>query len=503
MKFLALLAFAASAFAAGHSEWVYPGADGKLVYKQTERGDRIMDFSHAGYMGGGAALPNVPVAVTLKATGGDDSAAIQKAIDELARRPLAEKFRGAILLEPGNYVCSNTIAIHASGIVLRGSGTNTVLELRGKPHNAIAVRAANQSRQGSETTLQTTISDKYVPSGTNAFRIADNTGWAIGDRIEIRRPVTEAWIKFMGMHDMTRDGKAQTWLKAGSTTVTERTITGIYGNKFEVDVPLSDSFDGKFWESGALVVAKVTPTRLSQVGIEKLRIVSPPQPISHTEPHFTAIRMNAEDAWIQNVVADETMNSIAVNGRRITLREVTVNRKARHEGSSKPAEFAPNASQVLLDRCATTGDNIWHVATGAGVAGPIVILNCNFEGNGRAESHQRWSTGMLYDNCKAKEGGIEYRNRGSMGSGHGWTMGWGVIWNCEAKDYVVQNPPGAMNWIIGSMGEIKQAARPFAKEPLIPNGTIDSPNKPVEPKSLYLTQLRERLGEEALKNIGY
>jgi hypothetical protein len=42
------------------SEWVYPGPDGKLVYKMTPAGDRIMNFSHAGYMGGGVALPVVP-----------------------------------------------------------------------------------------------------------------------------------------------------------------------------------------------------------------------------------------------------------------------------------------------------------------------------------------------------------------------------------------------------------------------------------------------------------
>ena len=43
----------------GKSEWVYAGPNGKLVYKTTPAGDRIMDFSHAGYMGGGVALPAV------------------------------------------------------------------------------------------------------------------------------------------------------------------------------------------------------------------------------------------------------------------------------------------------------------------------------------------------------------------------------------------------------------------------------------------------------------
>ena len=37
----------------GKSQWVYRDANGKLVYKATKRGDRIIDFSHAGYKGGG------------------------------------------------------------------------------------------------------------------------------------------------------------------------------------------------------------------------------------------------------------------------------------------------------------------------------------------------------------------------------------------------------------------------------------------------------------------
>jgi hypothetical protein len=213
--------------------------------------------------------------------------------------------------------------------------------------------------------------------------------------------------------------------------------------------------------------------------------------------------MNGQDCWMRDVVCDETMNSVDIGGARITLEQVAVIRRARHQGSSKPAEFAPNGSQVLLDRCSVAGDNIWFVATGAGVSGPVVILNCTFTGNGAAESHQRWSTGLLYDNCRVPQGSIDLRNRGSMGSGHGWTIGWGVVWNCEARDYIVQNPPGALNWLIGSIGHSSLAARPFASEPKLPPGVIDSPGTPVVPQSLYLTQLVERLGTQALRNIGY
>src|SRR5215470_13992629 len=38
------------------SQWVFVGEDGKLAYKTLPDGDRIMDFSFAGYRGGGVAL---------------------------------------------------------------------------------------------------------------------------------------------------------------------------------------------------------------------------------------------------------------------------------------------------------------------------------------------------------------------------------------------------------------------------------------------------------------
>ncbi len=44
---------------------------------------------------------------------------------------------------------------------------------------------------------------------------------------------------------------------------------------------------------------------------------------------------------------------------------------------------------------------------------------------------------------------------------------------------------------------------PFDKEPSLPLGITDSPEIKVTPASLYLTQLEERLGKQALKNIGY
>ncbi|HWI58670.1 MAG TPA: hypothetical protein VNZ22_15705, partial [Bacillota bacterium] len=111
--------------ASGKSQWVHFDSDGQLVYKPLERGDRIMDFSFAGYMGGGVALPSVPAKITLNPSGGDDTVAIQEAIEAVSKMELVDGFRGAVLLKPGTYNCSRTLALTASGVVLRGSGSGT------------------------------------------------------------------------------------------------------------------------------------------------------------------------------------------------------------------------------------------------------------------------------------------------------------------------------------------------------------------------------------------
>lgn len=481
-----------------------------------------MDFSYAGYMGGGVELPKIKAMKAVRPSGAaDDTANIQQAINEVAAMPLKNGFRGAVLLLPGTYVCSNAIVISASGVILRGSGTNaTTIQMAGGRHVAIRVgmggggrryrRADTQAEQedlpqtNSTSTAQTLIADAYVPSGTKTFTVASAKGFSAGDTIEIRRPVTAAWVHFMDMDDLTRNGKPQTWIRTNTVIPIERRIAKISGNQITLDVPLSDSFDSKYLNPPGTVIAKINPpTRLSQIGIENLHIQSPAQRVNHTAELYTAVRLNGEDCWMRDVRIDETMNSVSLGGRRITLDNVTVTRKALHLGASKPAEFAPNGDQILLNRCSVNADNVWFAATGAGHSGPIVFLNCTFSGNGHIEGHMRWTTGMLLDNCVMPDGGIDFKNRGAMGSGHGWGMAWGVAWNCIAKSFVVQQPPGAMNWAIGSTGERVIMSRPFDSEPKLAEGIFDSENKPVEPQSLYLAQLKERLGERALKNIGY
>lgn len=135
-----------------------------------------------------------------------------------------------------------------------------------------------------------------------------------------------------------------------------------------------------------------------------------------------------------------------------------------------------------------TGDfnHVWM--TQARVAGPDVFYNCTAKGyHLDAGPHQRWATGVLYDNLRI-QGAINVINRNSMGTGHGWAGANSVLWNCEAESYQVETPTVAYNWAFGVKGELKPPQ--FG----MPEGQIVSSGKHVEPKSLYQQQLQERLG---------
>jgi hypothetical protein len=504
------LAWAKSAVAPSH--WVYLGRSGKLVYQRLKTGDKILDFSYAGYMGGGVALPNFPVKKTVAPSGSsseDDSAAIQTAIDEVSNLPLTNGVRGAVLLTARHFHCKATLKIAASGVVLRGSGSGengTVIEMTGDPHLAFSIAGESKTTPVGEPVG---VTDAYVPAGATTLSVSDASGFRPGDRVQITHPVTPEWVRLMGMDTLVRGGKKQTWI--ANDLKTERTIVAVEGKSLRFDVPLADSYDAKYLGPKGATVVKIENTgQIAQVGVENLRLVAPPRTVTLNDKHFNGLQMSgAEDGWVRNLRILDTTEAVGIGrtSRRVTVERVEVTQSVSIVGAAKPADFSANGTQILFDRCAATGDNVFYLAVGAGEQGPNVMLNCVFHGNGHVQPHQRWSTGLLIDSCQAPEGGIDLMNRGAMGSGHGWTMGWGVVWNSVAKSFLIQMPPGSANWGIGNRGEEALGKMPTfdvgPELPILPRGVIESQGTPVAPASLYLEQLRERLGPRALKNIDY
>lgn len=486
--------------------WVDLGPTGKLVYRQLPTGDHIMDFSYAGYESGGVPLPAVPVVRTLTPSGNDDTAAIQKAIDDVSSLPIQpNKFRGAILLGPGIYRCSKTITIAASGVVLRGSASQTTLKLIGDPHIGVAILGDVHTRTVGPTLH---ITQPYVPSGTRTITLDDASTLAPGDTIRITRYTTPKWLHFMSMDKLehARDGDGEVWV--GKLIATDRTIESRSGNTLTVTVPLADSYDRKFLPPEGAEVVKITQRgAIDHDAAEYLHLAAPPVEVGFHDNLFQAARIDAaQDAWMRDITVDDTTEGFEVGEKaaRITLQDISIGHTTNVTSAAKPADFALRGTQTLVLRCKATGDDRMYVITGARNQGPNVVLASIFQGDGRIQPHQRWATGFLVDHTLVPGGGIDLMNRGEMGTGHGWTMGWGVVWNSVAADLVIQNPPGAANWAIGTTGRFHglpmklRGVHPRDLGPDLPSGYIQSPGHDVLPTSLYLQQLSERLGPKAL-----
>ncbi len=504
------LGMATQAFAdSAPTQWVSQDDQGHLHYQATAKGDTIPDFSCAGYAGGGVALPDVPVKKTVAPAGDDDSGAIQAALDEVAALPLTNGFRGTVLLSAGTFHCAKPLTLSQSGIVLRGSGSGdkgTIIEMTGDPHLCLEINGKNIARPQLDPSQGIAITDTYVPEGTVSVTVADASSLAAGDHILIERKFTAAWIHSLGMDTLVRDGKPQTWIHLDQVMTYERTVRAVDGNKISFDIPMPDAIDAQLLAPDSAKVFKLGKTvepRLAQCGIESLQINSPPPSGTLTTKNNHAISINnCEDCWVKDVVMRDTLQNIDVLGsaRRVTIEGANAFHTATvSKGAGYPADYTIRGTQILLDRSSSTGHGSFYVATANTESNLNVVLNCNFYGvdgdGGAIQPHARWSTALLVDSCNVPDGKIEYINRGTAGSGHGWAMSWGVVWNCTAKIFNIQQPPGAINWCIGCKGAADQ--KTGLNDGFISFGT------PVLPKSLYLAQLHERLGDVALKNIGY
>jgi hypothetical protein len=504
-----VLAATAVMLSAQRSRWVFTGDDGRLHYTTDDRGNRIMDFSYAGYKAGGVRPPDVRVARRVAPGVGDSTARIQAAIDAVsALPPDADGLRGAILLDVGAYEVAGTLRIAASGVVLRGSGSGadgTVMRVSGAPHRFIDISGTGSWQSVGQGAA---IVDRYVPASASSFAIDSTAGLSVGDTVLVRRPVTTLWIHFMGMDTLVRDGKPQTWIAAGALIDTDRTIASIDGHRVTLDVPLSDSLDAAYLDPPGPTLVKYTfPGRISHVGLESLRVEAPAQDKPITERQYTLLRMNAvSDGWVRDVVAVDTQDSttFAPTVRRVTIDDVHMRHTMPFTAAAAPADFALSGTQILLLRSSVSGEGVWPVVTQAGVTGPNVVLNFRSETAGVAP-HQRWATGLLVDDSEFTGGterrpNIAFSNREYAGSGHGWSVGWAVAWNVKADYILIQQPPGAKNWCIGCSGKPASILWHGGKIPLpnIPSDTFESPDVPVAPKSLYLAQLRDRLGERAV-----
>ena len=474
------------------SQWVAPGADGHLIYKPTWNGDRIADFSNVGYQAGNKPIPtNLPVMATVAPVEGDDGAAIQTAIDAVSILPQDENgFRGVVQLTAGEFQIAGQLKLWASGVVLRGVGDGvygTVLKATGTDRRSLVVIAGNGWRQPVAGTLHN-VADPYVPVGARSLRLDSTEGLEVGDTIVVHRPSTQEWINAIGMNKL-----ANPWEPGTKDLVFDRVITRIEGDWITIDAPLTNSLDQKY--GGGTVFEYAWPGRIENVGVEHIRGVSTFASSTDENHSWTFVEIfTTQNAWVKDVTTQHfayAAVSIRANSKWVTVEDAQfLDPKSIVTGGRRYPFYIEGQQNLVRNAFARSARHDFVV--GALAAGPNVFVDCWAQGS-LADSgpHHRWSVGTLFDNVTVASNEINIRNRGNSGTGHGWTGANSVIWNSKAKRFIVQNPPTAQNWLIGSTGS--SSGSTFK----------DSHGKRVTPRSLYYAQLAERQAEPGLEAREY
>lgn len=469
------------------------GADGKLVYHPyNERGDRLPDFSWCGYKAGEVAIPDAPVKIALAPSEGeqDDQPRIQAALDQVAAMPLdANGLRGAVLLRRGTYHVPRQLSIRTSGVVLRGEGDGedgTVM-IASAPTKYYVVAIQGHGNAELLPDSRQEIVEDYVPVGARSFEVADGSGYAVGDTVMVCRVGNREWIDHIGMNRLSRgpSDKVKNW---GPFELRfDRVVQSVDGNRITVDAPIANAIDAPW--GGGYLVKYVYPGRIENVGVEHIRLESI---YAHPTDHAHAWRFvgifAAQNVWVRHCTAKHLAYAavqISGNVKWATVRDVeNLDMISRIKGGLR-YPFALSGQLCLVERCYSTEgrhDFVMH----ARVPGPNAFVDCRADrSHSDSGPHHRYATGTLYDNVQT--GRLNVQQRGRSGTGHGWAGAQMVFWNCRARSMDVQKPPTAQNLAIGCMVEHQRG-----------NGYWESVNQPVRPRSLYLQQLADRLGPEAV-----
>lgn len=488
---------------------VAAGAAGApLVYTPDAHGNRIPDFSHAGYRGGGRTLPDVPARLVVGPGGGRDGARIQAALDAVARLPVdANGFRGAVLLEPGTYEVDGSLAIAESGVVLRGAGPTeggTTIVATGTSRRSLIIVAGSGERQEIDG-ARAPIADDYVPVGATSVTLAADVGLAVGDRVLVRRGSTLEWIDLLGMNTFGgwRPENRLHWQPGSRDVVWDRVITAVDGRRVTLDAPITTAIDRAY--GGGSVVGYDFPGRISDVGVENLGLVSAHDPARPKDEDHAWIGISldkVENAWVRRVSARHFVSyvvNVEADSRAVTVDEVEAFEPVSEIGGYRRRVFYTAGQLTLFRRCRSEFGR-HDFAVGFAAAGPNVFLECRSrEALGESGPLESWASGVLYDNVVVRGHALRLGDRGVAGQGTGWAAANSVLWNCEATDIDVHNPPGAFNRAYGCKGIASGDG--FVHDPRAVPYRDFYRGLAVEPRSLYLAQLAERLGPEALSAL--
>ncbi|MDR6944002.1 DUF6298 domain-containing protein [Mucilaginibacter pocheonensis] len=471
---------------------------GKLVYTVAANGDRIPDYSYCGYMASEKNIPEAPVRIVVPLKPDDATIRIQAALDYVASLPASgDGIRGAVLLNKGIYQVSGSLKINASGVILRGSGmgTNgTILFAAGKDRETFIHVSGKNDRQ---TQKEIKITDAYVPVNACIAHITPGADIKAGDMVMVHRPSTQSWIDTIKTDHFGGGLTALSWKPGERDIYWDRKITAVNGDAITLDAPITTALDTAF--GGGFIAAYQWPGRISQIGIENLRLQSAydttnPKDESH---RWMAITMeNVSDAWVRQVIFEHFAGSavfVAPTGNRITVEDCKSLAPISEIGGQRRNTFLTMGGQTLFQRLYSEY-GFHDFATGYCAPGPNAFVQCmSWQSNSFSGSIDSWASGVLFDIGNIDGQALSYMNRGQDGQGAGWNAANSLFWNCTAARVDCYRPPTAQNWAFGTWAQ-------FAGD-----GYWEESNSSINPRSFYYAQLVNRLNKDVSKqaNILY
>ncbi|MBR5850651.1 MAG: TIM barrel protein [Alistipes sp.] len=532
-----------------------------LYYTPDYRGNRLIDYSHAGYKGGGVALETPAIKITLQPSEdqqADDAERIQRAINLIGRAPLnAQGFRGTLLLKAGTYRIGSPIYIPYSGIIIRGEGdgaesikthekplspdnwfdykqseaaekgiTKVVATWRSDSYNKQTAMFNFGGERATEVGEAIAITNHYLPAGARRLYLANVSQLKSGDVIRIKRAVNGAWARDLAMDRITDAPgllSENQWATNGvlerayQDVAQERTIASVNYHEGYIDLvePIVDPLNRRY---GTSTVVKLQHTqRATQVGIEQIQLISrfnskergSNEAFGQSYMYYTdeqhaqvGVRfINSEDTWVRRMTTYHLDIAVAIGSevRRTTIQDVNCLEPVSGTGGERRYSFTnAGGQQVLTQRCYTRYTRHGFIVMGH-VMGPNVFLHCQsiFQFDAN-EPHLRWSAGGLFDNVTGR---IYLQNRWNNGTAHGWSGANYTRYNCEGKFIISQNQLAA-NYLLGNYNE--EDRLPFVMEEVDPGNVPnfrahESPaSEGLQAPSLYLRQLEERLGSKAV-----
>jgi hypothetical protein len=404
----------------------------------------------------------VPAAISVRPTGGDDTELLQQAIDHVSALPVGGNgFRGAVLLRPGRYRVAGHLEMRTSGVVLRGSGSATIVATGTGRRTLIEMGNVADAATGPAVG----VTDETVPAGGMVVTLESAAGLRPGDRIAITRPSTAAWIAALGMSGIPGNyaNLRLDWAPGSRNLVWDRTVAAVDAARRQItlDAPITTALERRYGGGSVARVASGLP--VARVGIENLALESEfsaanPRDEQHS---WNAVALDrVEDAWARGIVARHFAGSairVGPRARRITIEACRSQQPVSEPGGYRRQSFLVEGQQVLV-RQSTSEQGMNDFAVGLLAGGPNVFLDSTAAGAlGPSGSFESWASGVLYERVRIEGSGIRLTLDSSRSQGGGWTAANSVVWNCDARDIEARGPEGADNLVSRSTEPLYEA----------------------------------------------